>query len=264
MPSSPQSTMTATELPGTILFFTTVAVGAAAIEATLIPGILIGGAAWLAPQTLKALSKLKWKGSASGMPRAAAKVKKTFDPRRGLPSWKSFPITTSVAKTVTFRVISSGLDFGWNYVLLGELATAASLSGLSIIVAPTFYFLHERMWSRVWPQEPKRVGRSVIFHVSQDIGDLKVSKTMAKTATYRLFATISEFSLNYFVVRDLTMATKLSAFSIVAGPFVYIAHEKAWELFDADRSKNQERKNHSVPAIRKRSILYESQTKLIR
>jgi uncharacterized membrane protein len=159
----------------------------------------------------------------------------TVERRQGWSSWKSLPLTTSAAKTITFRVISTGLDFGWNYYLLGEIAAAASLSGVSLVAAPTFYFLHETLWSRIRPKDAAGAGEQSVFRISSDIGGVKVSKAMAKTLTFRLFATASEFGVNYAAVRDLAMATKLSAFGFVAGPFIYLAHERAWERYEANR-----------------------------
>jgi uncharacterized membrane protein len=233
MPPRQQSAAISTDLPGTVLLLAAVAVGAAAIEAALVPGVLLGGAAWLAP---KAMARLRWgKRKVGSAPRLAGPDVAGPDQQSSLVDWKNLPITTSAAKTVTFRVISSGLDFGWNYFLLGEVAAAASLSGFSLVAAPTFYFLHETLWSRISPKEAAGARGRTVFRLPSDIGGVKVSKAMAKTMTFRLFATVSEFGVNYFVVRDLVLAMKLSAFSIVAGPFVYLAHEGAWERIEADR-----------------------------
>lgn len=225
------------DLTGTAILLAAAAVGAAAIETALVPGILLGGAAWLAPRAVSALRRKRRKT------RSVAPTGASLEGRPG-PSrqWtlldsRNLSITTSAAKTLTFRVISAGLDFGWNYYLLGEVASAASLSGFSLVAAPTFYFLHETLWSRVALKGDASARDPASFQISSDIFGLKVSKAMAKTVTFRLFATASEFGVNYFVVRDLLLATKLSAFSIVAGPFVYLAHERAWERYEANRRK---------------------------
>lgn len=240
MPPRHSSAAFSSDLPGSLLFFAAAAVGAAAIETALVPGVLIGGAVWLAPKALTRLRRRAGK-SASAASRADQRSSRLGAPRQGAVSWIDRPITTSAAKTVTFRVISSGLDFGWNYFLLGEFAAAASLSGFSLVAAPTFYFLHETLWSRFWPKAAADAWEPAVFQVSRDIGGVKVSKAMAKTVTFRFFATASEFGVNYVVVRDLLMATKLSAFGLVAGPFVYLAHEQAWERFEASRASASRR-----------------------
>jgi uncharacterized membrane protein len=225
------------DLSGSLLLFAAVAAGAAAMEAALVPGVLIGGAAWLAP---KAMARLRGgKRNAGSAERMAAPQRRKTVGWQGWSSWKSLPLATSAAKTVTFRVISTGLDFGWNYYLLGEIAAAASLSGVSLVAAPTFYFLHETLWSRIRPKEAVGAGEESVFRISSDIGGVKVSKTMAKTLTFRLFATASEFGVNYAAVRDIAMATKLSAFGFVAGPFIYLAHERAWERYEARHRRTE-------------------------
>jgi uncharacterized membrane protein len=237
MPPRADKAVESPSVAGSVAFLTATVVGAAALETTLVPGIIIGAAAWLAPRAMKALLRPRNRATTAPPPwRAAAKEKKAtafpfldrFDPM----------LTHTAGKTVTFRIISSGLDFGWNYFLLGEVAAAASLSGISLIAAPTFYFLHEAVWSTYWTGKADRPTAS---GVSRDIRQHSISKALAKTVTFRTFATLSEFSVNYFVVRDFVLASKLSAFGIVAGPFVYIAHEKAWERYAA-RYKSSESK----------------------
>src|SRR5262249_59753725 len=53
-----------------------------------------------------------------------------------------FGIKQAIAKTITFRIIVTTLDFTTNYVVIGELATAAGLSTLHLVVGPVFYFFH--------------------------------------------------------------------------------------------------------------------------
>jgi uncharacterized membrane protein len=67
---------------------------------------------------------------------------------------------------------------------------------------------------------------------------LKVSRAVAKTATYEVVTGVSEFSVNYLFVRDLAAAAGLTAFSVVISPFVYYVHEKAWDLYDATKARS--------------------------
>lgn len=201
-------------------------------EATLVPGLLIGGVAWLGP---RAVGRLHARGKSKSVRRTRlVKENRPVGVRcEDKMKWRTPQLTTSAIKTVTFRVISSGLDFGWNYFLLGEVAAAASLSGVSLIAGPTFYFVHEALWGGIKYAGAVKSDAYKVFRISDDIGGLKVSRALAKTVTFRLFATASEFGVNYFVARDFWLAINLSAFSIIVGPFVYLAHEMAWERFDA-------------------------------
>src|SRR5262249_60551461 len=65
-------------------------------------------------------------------------------PASGEPA--SFDTWHAVAKTFTYRGIVTTVDFGANYFVLGELATAAGLSSLSLVAGPIAYFAHEAAW----------------------------------------------------------------------------------------------------------------------
>jgi uncharacterized membrane protein len=54
----------------------------------------------------------------------------------------TFGIRQALAKTITFRIIVTTLDFTTNYVVIGELTTAAGLSGFALVVGPLFYLVH--------------------------------------------------------------------------------------------------------------------------
>ena len=64
-----------------------------------------------------------------------------------------FAIGQAVAKTITFRIIVTSLDFSVNYVVIGELATAAGLSTFNMIAGPLFYLGHEAVWNYLGPPD---------------------------------------------------------------------------------------------------------------
>lgn len=141
----------------------------------------------------------------------------------------------AVAKTITFRIIVTTLDFTTNYVVIGELATAAGLSSFNLIAGPWFYLGHEAVWSFFSPSE---VAITLPALNSSDapaglagLGALKISRAMAKTITYRAIASAVDFTVNYVVVGDVAAAFALAATGLILGPFVYFGHEKAWEYF---------------------------------
>ena len=65
------------------------------------------------------------------------------------------------------------------------------------------------------------------------LGGYSVNRALAKTITFRTFATTTDFATNYVIVRDLPQAVMLTAFGFVVGPFVYLGHEMAWDRFGA-------------------------------
>jgi uncharacterized membrane protein len=160
-------------------------------------------------------------------------------------------IRQAVAKTITFRVIATTLDFTWNYLVIGELGAAAGLSGLSLVVGPVFYFVHETGWSHFGRPVERRAGASgmaasapIRFSLLKNPNgplarwsEFTISLSLAKTITFRTFATTMDFATNYVVVGDVATAAALSAFGFVLGPFVYFGHEKAWEYYGSRRGR---------------------------
>ena len=67
---------------------------------------------------------------------------------------------------------------------------------------------------------------------------IKVSRALAKTVTYEGVTAVSEFSVNYLFVRDLAAAAGLTALSVVIAPIVYYVHEKAWDYYDATKTRS--------------------------
>jgi uncharacterized membrane protein len=221
----------------------------AIVEAALIPGLLIGGAAMLAPRLLPRdiLNGLggKQRRTVPAPPAPAAPFAKA--PASAEPA--SFDTWRAVVKTLTYRVMVTTVDFGANYVVIGELATAAGLSSLSLVAGPIAYFAHEAAWHYCGPVSAQHLNPlKATVHAAvrgtaegeekgqTRFGNLKVSRALAKTATYEVVTGVSEFSVNYLFVRDLAAAAGLTAFSVVISPFVYYVHEKAWDYYDATKA----------------------------
>jgi uncharacterized membrane protein len=225
-----------------------VAVGAAIVETALIPGLLIGAAAVLAPRLFP---RDMLSGVGGRLRRAvpspvlsAATGHIAEAPTSGEPA--SFDTWRAVLKTLTYRVTITAADFGANYIVIGELATAAGLSSLSLVAGPIAYFTHEAFWHYYGPASARHADpREATVHVPipglaragengpTRFASVEVSRALAKTVTYEVVTGVSEFSANYFFVRDIAAAAGLTAFSIVIAPFVYYLHEKAWDYYVA-------------------------------
>lgn len=225
----------------------TVVAGAALVEAALIPGVVIGGAAVLAPRYLpklrRGLAPLLNPGKpAKPQSRAArptqaksAQAQSAFKLPVAIPG--RLGITQAVAKTITFRIIVTALDFTSNLVVLGEVTTAAGLSGFAMVAGPLFYLAHETVWNYYGPSEADGERPAMTVRLPQAIEDMTgrkeitLSRALAKTITFRTLATIMDFTTIYVFVGDPITAAGLSAFGFVVGPFVYWGHEKAWEYY---------------------------------
>lgn len=202
-----------------------IAAGAVLIEAAIVPGLLIGAAAVLAPQLVSFR-----RGRAAPQANAdneSGKTKSTLRDMlpKSLEELTHIKLSRSVVKTVTFRVIVTTLDFTANYLILQEATTAAGLSAISIVGGPLFYFTHETAWNYLVGSGKLQIAASRLPR------SLMNNHPLVKTITYRTFATIVEFTTNYVVVGDLATAALLSSFGFFLGPFVYYGHELAWERF---------------------------------
>jgi uncharacterized membrane protein len=218
--------------------------GAALVEAALVPGLVIGGAAVLGPTILRKMR-----------PRSERKARKANRPGKPAPlitlnqralqpltrPARSLGIKQAILKTITFRIVVTTLDFSANYLVIGNLGTAAGLSAITLAAGPVFYFVHETLWNYYQPAASE-IGFRLpsIRRRAEDAVDptasstLIVSRAVAKTITFRTVATIMDFTINFVVVGDAVTAAGLSAFGFFLGPFVYLGHEKAWEYFSSE------------------------------
>jgi uncharacterized membrane protein len=214
----------------------TMLAGAALLEAALIPGLVIGGAAVLAPKYLPTLRRgLQPLFGSTGRRRNARKAprRERRDAEATTPA--RLGIKQAIAKTITFRIIVTTLDFTTNIVVIGEFATAAGLSTFNLIVGPIFYLAHETAWNYFGPAGGDvRVALPLRADAEAPAADgegLVISRALAKTITFRTIATVMDFTANYVAVGDVATAVGLSAFAVVVGPFVYLGHEKVWDYY---------------------------------
>jgi uncharacterized membrane protein len=230
---------------------------AAFFEAALIPGIVIGGAALLAPKFLPRLRPAD--GSIAPRriePQAPLPDRSKVEQPPAIPS--GLAVKQALAKTITFRVIATSLDFTTNYVVLGELAIAAGLSTVALVVGPLFYFVHETAWNYYSGSAEASVDLPVPRpDTKADPRGFTISRPLAKTITFRTIGTAIDFTTNYVVVADIATAAGLSAFAFVVGPFVYFGHERAWDSFSArgERTLDPPPPTKRVPVIGPRQRL---------
>ena len=216
----------------------TVIAGAALLEAALIPGLVIGGAAVLAPKYLPGLRRWtrpssKAKANVRRPTEAADDAQGQSNAARSKASLAKLEIKQAVAKTITFRVLVTTLDFTSNYVVIGELGTAAGLSTFNLVVGPLLYLGHEAAWNYFGPDEDSNIQ-------VPGVRQLTMSRALAKTITFRTIATVVDFTTLYVVVGDIATAVGLSAFAFVIGPFVYLGHEKLWDYYGSPKKPQQE------------------------
>ncbi len=217
----------------------TVLAGAAVIEAALIPGLLIGGAAVLAPKILpgsfgKTLAGWRRKPKAARRTMTSARSAAFSREIAASPAAAKFPVKRAIFKTITFRAIATSLDFSSNYFIIGDIAASAALSAYGFVAGPLFFFAHEALWhginsgAAVDVKLPLRLRRGENPPLASH-GEIRINRALAKTITFRAIVTTTDFTANFVVTRDLAQAAALTAFGFVVGPFVYYFHEKAWD-----------------------------------
>ena len=227
-----------TSLVNTAATIGVIAAGVALLDLALIPGVVIGGAAVLAPSLLPNLGRrLRPMLRAALQPRTEPKAAVPVGPGTALMAAPNrFTVRQAIAKTITFRVIVTSLDFTVNYVVLGEFATAAGLSAFALVVGPLFYLVHETAWN-YFGDADKRVDLTIFVRRSDADAQpashraLTISRALAKTITFRTLATTMDFTVNFVVVGDLATAVALSASGFILGPFVYFGHEWLWDRY---------------------------------
>lgn len=217
--------------------------GAALFEVALIPGLLIGGAAVLAPAYVPPMRRtLRSAFDLLLGQRAETAEQQSVTAQPSLP--EVFGVRRALVKTVTFRIIVTTLDFTTNYIVIGEFATAAGLSTFSLVAGPVFYFVHEALWNHLVASGSDtdllpflRVEPGTEAASGNGEG-LSISRPLAKTITFRAIATVMDFATNYVFVGDVITAVGLSAVAFILGPFVYLGHEMAWDLYSPAEIRN--------------------------
>jgi hypothetical protein len=51
-----------------------------------------------------------------------------------------------IAKTISYRIISTGTGFLFIYFATGSLKIGATFSAFELVYKPVIYYLHERSW----------------------------------------------------------------------------------------------------------------------
>jgi uncharacterized membrane protein len=138
-----------------------IAAGVALLEVTLIPGMAIGAAAVLAPKYVRKLRRHRPLPSNSIVrQRADPAVDPPDRPEvmAALAAPAGFAIKQAIAKTITFQITVTTVDFTTHFVVIGNIATAASLSASHLILRPLFYLMHETAWNYLSPPVRRRAG----------------------------------------------------------------------------------------------------------
>lgn len=143
-------------------------------------------------------------------------------------------LSRSILKAVSWRVLGSidtfllsflVLKFGGNLLPIeiadtntGLMATAATIAIVEVITKIIIYTVHEQIWTRVdWGQQT-------------DNGQARDQKrrSIAKTATWRITATLDTMLLAWFFTGSPAAAVTIGSLEILTKLVLYYLHERFW------------------------------------
>ena len=143
-------------------------------------------------------------------------------------------LSRSILKAVSWRVLGSidtfllsflVLKFGGNLLPIeiadtntGIAATAATIAIVEVITKIFIYTVHERLWTRIgWGQQ-------------NNDGEAREQKrrSIAKTATWRITATIDTMLLAWFFTGSPVAAATIGSLEILTKLVLYYLHERFW------------------------------------
>lgn len=123
-----------------------------------------------------------------------------------------------IAKTLTWRVLATGTTFFLTLFFFREDPNATEkatwVASIEAVLKMILYYYHERLWYTT-----KLKIKSSLRH-------------LLKTVTWRLIASITTFSLAYFIFKDdptaLQKATGIAVAETFIKMLIYYVHERAW------------------------------------
>ena len=161
------------------------------------------------------------------------------DPVFGLETRKLSPnnpprvkLWRSVVKAISWRTVGTIDTLILSYVLItylgpyfgmesegGEALQAASYIAITEIVTKmTFYFLHERVWSRI------KWGISVSGGKRRE----SYGRTTTKTISWRTIASLDTMMLAWFFTGNIATAISIGGLEIFSKMILYFIHERIW------------------------------------
>ncbi|MEP3200103.1 MAG: DUF2061 domain-containing protein [Lentilitoribacter sp.] len=144
-------------------------------------------------------------------------------------------VKRSFAKAVSWRVVGTLDTFLLSFVIITYLApwfgfnlaeeggnivhTAGYIAIAEVITKLVIYSGHEQIWTRVpW-------GKNTAY------GEMPETKarSVAKTATWRVLASLDTMLLAWFFTGDLLTAFSIGSFEVITKLFLYFFHERIWQ-----------------------------------
>ena len=144
-------------------------------------------------------------------------------------------VKRSFAKAVSWRVVGTLDTFLLSFLIITFLApwfglnlveeggniihTAGYIAIAEVVTKLVIYSAHEQVWTRVpW-------GKNTAY------GEMPETKarSVAKTATWRVLASLDTMLLAWFFTGNLLTAFSIGSFEVITKLFLYFFHERIWQ-----------------------------------
>jgi uncharacterized membrane protein len=73
---------------------------------------------------------------------------------RPLGEGRGLTINRTLAKTITYEIVTTTVDFSANYVATRDVVAAAGLTVFAAVISPFIYYGHEKLWDHFGPADP--------------------------------------------------------------------------------------------------------------
>jgi len=135
-------------------------------------------------------------------------------PTDSTEGWQGWQI--ALAKTITYRLISSVDLLIGGYMLTGDEVKTVGLAAVVALEKSAVYYGHELAWNQFGPppEELSPTDRSFI-----------------KAITYRLVSMTNMFILSYIATDSIELSAAFVTASALYGTGIYFLHEMAWSHY---------------------------------
>lgn len=159
---------------------------------------------WLA--LVLALACLSAAPALAGEPRSA--------PSNSTEGWQSWQL--ALAKTITYRALSSVDVLIGGYLLTGSEIETLGLALAVALEKSALYFGHEMAWTTYGPGP-------------EDLSP--VDRSLFKAATYRVLSMVNVFTLSYLATESIEISAAFVTASALYSTSIYFLHEMLWTRY---------------------------------
>tara|TARA_Y100000768_G_C23944761_1_gene666999 strand:- start:603 stop:1040 length:438 start_codon:yes stop_codon:yes gene_type:complete len=126
----------------------------------------------------------------------------------------------SFIKSISWRILGSLDTFFLSLFIINFSSDnftydlAIYIASLEIITKIVFYYFHERIWNS--------------FQIGRLNGYVNRFRSLLKSITWRIIASLDTFLLSYLITNRFDWATSIAIFEIITKAIIYYFHERLW------------------------------------